>query len=266
MATKPTAKKAAKKPSTEVAPAATNTALSVTQRLAAISARGRQQIAKAPSGTGNTISFKNGAITVGGVKIGNEMKVIALHPQYVRTYYDSIYQPDKIVPPACYSYDGEKPHEKAANKQSSSCEACPMNEWGTDQRGRGKACKEGLRVAFLSAQGNVNAEVMGRAPILQANFSVLNSKDVAPVIDAMYDHYGHPGKAVCVLTAEPDEARQVINTLSVDYEIDNEDILNAIIGRIEEAEKMLTVPFPEPEEGSRPAGRKRPAARKQRSF
>lgn len=262
MATKTPAKKAAK--TTAVAPAA-STALTIHERLSAISSRGRQQIAKAPSTTSTAISFKNGTISIGGVAVGHEMNVIPLHPQYVRTYYDTIYQADKIVPPACYSFNGDAPHEKSADPQAKSCDTCPMNEWGTDARGKGKACKEGLRVAVLSAQGAVNAEVMARAPILTANFSVLNSKDVAPVLDAMYDQYGHPAKAVCVLTAEPDDKRQVVNTLAVNYEIEDEATLEAIVNRLPDAEKLLTLPFPDAEEA--PArGAKRPAAKKARRF
>lgn len=230
-----------------------NEIVNIQERLRAIVARGRQQMAKLPEAS--NISFNNGEIKVGDRIIGAAMRVIALHPQFVRSYYADLYDPDNVVPPNCYSYDNAGPHAEAEDKQSDSCITCKWNEWGSDSRGKGKACREGLRVAFLPAGGNITPETVAGLPILTAKFSVLNSKDINATLDALYSQYTVPFGALCDLTVRRDPKRQVVNTLDIVEPINEPAVLEALAARVEDAEKKLTSPYPKSEQEKPKSGK-----------
>ena len=50
-------------------------------------------------------------------------------------------------PPDCSSMDGKVGMDQDGNRKP--CDTCPMNQWGSDQEGRGKACKNMHRVYIL---------------------------------------------------------------------------------------------------------------------
>lgn len=224
--------------------------------LKAFAQRGRQQLAKVPSGG---ISFRGGVISVGGTKVGNDMPVIALHPQYERTYYDREFSVEDKAPPPCYSFDGERPHEKSSEPQAETCDRCQHNAWGTDRRGKGKACKEGMRLALIRAE-DVSPDSIRVAPIIMAKFSVMNTKTIGPVLSKLYETVGHPAGVVCSLVAEPDDAIQIRNDLIPLQPLADTAAQEAVVARLEEAERLATQPYPDPEEGAtKPAAKKAPA-------
>lgn len=83
------------------------------------------------------------------------------------TYYAEAYNPNNIVPPTCFAI-GENPHsmvpsDNSPQKQAASCGECPMNQWGSD--GKGKACKNGRLLAILPpAPSADDAPVFLRVP------------------------------------------------------------------------------------------------------
>lgn len=225
--------------------------------------KGRQQLAKMPASAGSAgVSFRGGTISVGDDVVGHEMRVVVLHPQYERTYYARDYEAGNKSPPDCYSFDGVTPHEKSAAIQSPQCEGCPWNEWKSDRRQRGKACKEGMRLGMLRFDG-LTPDNVATAPILTARLSVMNAKDAQPVLSRMYDTIGHPAGAITTLVAESDPVRQIKNELVPEGPLP-EELQAGVIARLEEAEKLLTTPYPDPEpDGAFPA---RKAASTRRKF
>lgn len=66
-------------------------------------------------------------------------------------FYEGAFDKDNIAPPACFAI-GQNPLKlvPSANspiKQSADCGSCPMNQFGSD--GKGKACKNGRVLAVL---------------------------------------------------------------------------------------------------------------------
>lgn len=51
--------------------------------------------------------------------------------------------------PDCFSLDGLTPDPRSPKKQCENCMVCPRNAFGSDERGRGKACKNTKRVHIL---------------------------------------------------------------------------------------------------------------------
>lgn len=86
----------------------------------------------------------------------------AIVVDYVSTnnYYKDKYDPNNIVPPICFAI-GENPHtlvpsENSPERQAESCSVCPLNQWGSD--GKGKACKNGRLLAILSPDATQNTD------------------------------------------------------------------------------------------------------------
>lgn len=266
MATKPAAKaapsktaaKAAPKPAGALVTKPAGAVASPMEALKAFASRGMQQLAKMPTG-GSGVSFRGGTIAIGGAKIGNELRIIPLAPQYERSFYDREYDPNDKAPPDCYSYDGEAPHEKAMAKQAEDCARCQHNQWGSGPRGKGKACKEGMRLAFIRADSALDPELIKALPILVAKFSVMNTGVVQPVLQKLYETAGHPAGVVCNLTAEPDDAWQIRNNL-VPIEPIAPEWQEAVVSRLSAADALVQAPYPEPNDDA-PKGPKKPAQR-----
>lgn len=262
---KPAAKKSAAKPSTAVATTKATPVTTGAEIIARILAKGRVALAKAPASGSAMISFKSGMMTLAGHPVkGSELDIVILAPSFERLYYPGEYDADNPAPPSCYSFDGATPHPESAEPQSAACEQCPQNQWDTGPRGRGKACKEGTRIACLPLpKGGITAEHAQSAPLAAAKFSVLNSRDLSPKISALYDKFGAPFKAVMRLSVAPDATRQLVNDLEFVEEITDPDILEAITSRLVDADGMLNKPYKalEPSETA-PTRKGKPAAGK----
>lgn len=234
--------------------------------LMAAAAKGRIEVNKAPANAAQTLSFRNGTISYQGRDIGHKMKVIMLHPQFERVYYADSFDADKIVAPNCYSFDGVSPHPQASDPQNKTCEGCPQAEWKSDSRGKGKACREGLRVALLAGD-KVDATYLASAPIVMAKFSVLNSKIARGYLEELYETVGHPALAITELTCNPDPKTQLVNGFTmIDRAPAEGPVASAVASRIEEAQRLCLQPYPEGEVASGSSKQKMVAAKRVRKF
>lgn len=76
--------------------------------------------------------------------------------------YAGDYDPDELAPPTCFAV-GYKEKELAPpadleSKVSEVCKGCPNNEFGSASRGRGKACRNQIRLAVLPINDRLDAE------------------------------------------------------------------------------------------------------------
>jgi hypothetical protein len=118
-----------------------------------------QEAQREKAGPGNTMSIRNGKFSYQGSDLGSTINVVILGYSFVNAYYDRPFDPDSPVPPACFaiSDSGEdmKPHADAPNPQgdddNGACLGCWANAFESDNRGKGKACKNTRRLAFISA-------------------------------------------------------------------------------------------------------------------
>lgn len=102
------------------------------------------------------ISIKGGAFRemVGGkeYRVSEERSlnvIIVKAAEHVsRTYYKGTYSDGDAVRPTCWSTDGQRPDADVKDKQSGTCQKCPMNIKGSAQ-GEGKACRYSKRLAVV---------------------------------------------------------------------------------------------------------------------
>lgn len=214
-------------------------------------------LAKLPVGGSTFVSFRNGMLTLGGQRLINPMPIILLASGFERTYYSKDFQADVKTAPDCYSFDGVSPHEASKASQSDSCKTCRWNAFGS--RGKGKGCKEGARLAFVSADAVNDADRLKSEPILQARLSVMNSRTFAQFASAKSAAGEALWEGVTVMRVEPDPKTQYAVSWKVESVVLSEEIMDAIAARADEAEAMVVAPYPDFEEDTpaAPTGRRK---------
>lgn len=93
----------------------------------------------------------------GGKPTEGPIEAIILDWRYFNAYYSKLYNRNSPAPADCSALgkieDEMAPLKSSPNMQCESCVSCPKNEWGSDpQGGRGKACKNGVRLAVVPAK------------------------------------------------------------------------------------------------------------------
>lgn len=225
----------------------------------------KQQSAKLPAQSGNFISFRNGLPTLGGVKLPNPIPLVILSHHYERSYYSKPYVNDTIASPDCYSFDGDAPHESAKVPQCDTCDQCRYNEFGSSANGRGKACREGAKFAAIHADALNSTEQIASAAIVQGRLSVMNSKSFRNYT-GYFEESGNPiWGSITNLHVTPDPNSQyAVRCENSVADLDDDD-LDAIALRVDEADKLLSQPYPDleaakpaaPARGAQPARRKK---------
>jgi hypothetical protein len=113
------------------------------------------------------ITTRGGVLQLGEEQLpGNQMCVIILDSVRENTFYAGKFDPNAPAgtvrpPPICYAFgeadDEMAPHQSMAkhpeyfDPQHSECTGCPMNEWGSADTGKGKACQNRRRLALIPA-------------------------------------------------------------------------------------------------------------------
>jgi hypothetical protein len=109
--------------------------------------------------TGNYFSTKGGILAWNDSPLkGNEMACVILDAVLENVYYGSDYDPDEPQGPQCFAFGRDEktmaPHEdviEAGTEQNETCHGCPMNEFGTAEKGKGKACRNVRRLGLIPA-------------------------------------------------------------------------------------------------------------------
>ncbi len=124
---------------------------------------------EANTGGGQFFSLKSGVLSWQDVPMANnQMAVVILDSILETTYYEGEYDPDMPQSPTAFAFGRDEKtlawHEnsdpKFAGKLCSESELC---QWGSAERGRGKAARETRRLALIPA-GTFNQ--MGKCEII----------------------------------------------------------------------------------------------------
>lgn len=121
--------------------------------------------------SGARLSVAGGTFSLGGMQLGQQIAAIVLDSIFENNYYNPNfgYDPDNPLPPVCYAISRTK-KDLAPNPAMQSdptwfipqnwpagqnypgpCEGCPRNEWGSSEKGRGKACQNREKLYLLPA-------------------------------------------------------------------------------------------------------------------
>lgn len=101
---------------------------------------------------GKMISTAGGQFMIDGQKT-DEFEGVILDLANVKAYYSSRYDPKNPTSPDCYACgrdtDSLVPHEAVKKPLCTSCAECRWNKFGTAAVGKGKACKDTVRLHIL---------------------------------------------------------------------------------------------------------------------
>lgn len=114
---------------------------------------------------GTKISTKGKIFTLpDGTSHPGPMNAIILDWRNLRNYYTGVYNPNKPQPPVCFAVgkivDELKPAANSSKPQHETCEGCPFDEWGSAAQGRGKACKNSVRLAVVAVNPTEKSKIM----------------------------------------------------------------------------------------------------------
>lgn len=117
---------------------------------------------------GTWLSARGGQLTIGDTILpGAQAAVVVLDTVRENTFYVDKFDPDSPMPPICYALgrdsDNMFPHtdmqkdlsyfrpQHVENGQVMGCDGCRLNEWGSADQGRGKACQNRRRLTLIPA-------------------------------------------------------------------------------------------------------------------
>lgn len=198
---------------------------------------------------GNFIKVRSGVLTVAGQPVeGNELDVVVVGHIYENCFYEGDFDPDNSTPPDCYAYgteeEGMKPHEKATSPQHETCAGCPMNEWGSSPKGKGKWCKNTRRLAMLSADG-LDPASAAEGEVLFYKPPVTSVKGWALYVKGLASNFKRPPFAMVTHMKVVPDANTQFRVLFKPVGMVPPETLPALVKRHEEIMESIAFPYPE---------------------
>ncbi len=207
---------------------------------------------------GKFLSFKSGQMSFNGEEIeDNELRCVIVGWAYHNAYYDPSvrYDPKNPQSPLCYatatSEEELVPHEEAPEKQASACLGCPLNEFGTAATGRGKACKNGIRLALI-AEDDMNDP--SSAEVVYAAIPTKSIKNwLIYVTRELRDKVGRPSWAVVTsMKCTPDAESQFKITFRNEELIENSKLFDPLEKLWESTMEGIDFPYQKQEKVEKP--------------
>lgn len=207
--------------------------------------------------TGQFFSVRAGQLSFNGAPVpGNRMGVVILDAVMENVFYEGEFNPDQPTSPTCYAFGRSleelAPHEQVDDKQSDKCQGCPMNEFGTADKGRGKACRNTRRLALLPAgtfKPNGDFELIAdpkhyetaQAAFLKLPVTSVRGYSGFVKSASVVMHRPPHGIATCI-TVQPDPKNQVAVTFEPLEKMPNA-VMAAIMKRHDEMRELIAFPY-----------------------
>ncbi len=227
---------------------------------------------------GSYITTRGGILKYGEEELpGNEMLVIVLDAIHENTFYEGKFDPDVMLPPKCFAFGrSEKemePHENVPDPddegaedsyfelQADMCSECPHSQWGSADTGRGKACSNRRRLAIIPAgrfvptgkRNQTDMEVFEDpadfrdGDIAFLKLPVTSTKNWSKYVHKLSKEEGAPPFAVLThIYLESDAKTQFKVCFELIEVIEDEDILDILFDRNDEAKGVIEQPYNEP--------------------
>lgn len=198
---------------------------------------------------GKFISLKSGVMSYNGNNIpGNKISVVVIDSVLENHYYEDAFDPDNVSSPVCFAFgrdaDEMVPHEKSPKLQAPKCAGCIRNEWGSAERGRGKACKNVRRLALVTEDVAENATTMDEADIAFLKLSVTNVKGYAAYVQQLATTMKRPPFAVVTeISVQPDPKSQFKVSFKYVESINDSALLDSILKKVKATEESIMFPY-----------------------
>jgi len=209
-----------------------------------------QDAAAVEQTSANVISFRNGKMTFKGVDVpGNKMNVVIIASVHENAFYPGRFDAANPQPPVCYAFseDGKDmaPHEDSSEAQSSACQGCPNDVWGSANTGRGKACKNIRRLQLITED---DLEDVVGAETAVAKIPVTSVKAWGNYVNQCATVMKRPPFAlVTEISCVEDQDDQFHINFKCVGQITDDDTLQQLLERHGKAVAELMTPYPAPQ-------------------
>lgn len=237
---------------------------------------------EANTGGGQFFSLKAGVLSFDGAPMpGNQMCVIILDSVFETTYYEGEYDPDSPASPTAFAFGRDEDtmvwHENSAPEFAGLlCRESEVCQWGSSDKGRGKAAKENRRLAMIPAgvfnrQGDLelfdDEAHFSKAEIAFMKVPVTSVKGYAAFVKQTAAQLKRPPHGIFArVWVEPDPKSQFKVYFEAIEKVPNE-LMQVIMDRNEEAKASIEFPYqpyeaPAPKAPPRSRAAQKPAAGK----
>jgi hypothetical protein len=215
---------------------------------------------EANAGGGQFFSTRAGVLTWQGAALpGGQMGVVILDHILENKFYEGDFDADNPESPSCYAFGRDElklaPHKlvvEAGTAKHETCKGCPQNEWGSADKGKGKACSNRRRIAMISAGefGKDGKFIPIEAPehyqtaqVGYFGLSPTGLKGFAQYVKQLAAALKRPPFGVFTLVkVAPDPKKQISVSFSALGTVPNE-LLAAISARAKEAKELIEFPY-----------------------
>lgn len=246
----------------------------------------KQQMATV--GGGQFLSIRAGVLSFDGAAVKDStVEMVPLEYVFENAYYVDDFDADNPHAPVCFAFSGSidtlkpgedatalearmAPHADSAQPQHATCKGCPRNEFGTADKGKGKACKNGFRLALLHSDYLKKPDSIAAAPVAFLKVPPTSLGAWATFVKKVANVLEKPFYAVVArIKATPDAKTQVKVGFEPAGEVPRPS-MGQVFRRHREAYSLLTVPYQAEDRTAKgPAkgkGAPKKAAGKQRKF
>lgn len=227
-------------------------------------AKATQTMEAGVGGGGNFLSIRGGVLQYQGATVeDNRMRVIVVDQILENQWYDQPFDPDNPASPACYAFGRIAkemvPHEKCSQPQNANCVSCPQMQFGSSDRGKGKACKACQRLALVTEGDMENIE---DAEIAYLKLPYFSTVEYAAYTRQLAELYHRPPLAfVTEVYVVPDPKSQFRVKFKMAQAIEDGAIIEVLMKLAEKVSAEIDFPYPEIEAApAKPAARKRVVA------
>lgn len=223
----------------------------------------KQAATETITGSFRAVSTRGGILSVDDVAMpNNEMRCVILMAVHENQFYSGAFNPNVTQIPTCYAFAGEDddadamtPHEESAEPQAASCTECPLNEMGSADTGRGKACKNIRRLALVTEDAMDSAEAFEEAEVRTLKVPVTSVKLLAKHINRLSEEMERPTWGVVTLIKVVPDAKSQFKVQFTFESLVNFDqpLYDAMQRKRGELSKEMVAPYQAPSEEAPPA-------------
>lgn len=214
----------------------------VRSRLAERAEKDRERVSG--GGTSDYITLGNKGFEFKGASLGNEFLAVILDFSYLNEWFDRKFDPENPSNPACFaiSMDGPKvedmvPHEESPLPQNDNCADCDLNQWGTAEMGKGKACGNKKRLALIPADPESLEDLEG-AELAFHRCGVNTASHFEKYKKGVDKLHKSPVCAVITRIYKDDDFEQAVANFETIEIIDDDAVLDVILDRAESESVM----------------------------
>ena len=233
---------------------------------------------EAGAGGSRYFSTRGGVLSLDDAHLpNNQMAAVIVDHVLENVFYADKFDPDVAAAPVCFAFGRDDrtmaPHPDVVAKgqaQHATCSGCPMNEWGTADTGKGKACRNTRRLGLipagaLTADGRFtaypDAEHFETAAVAYLKLPVTSVKGFASFVKNVAGTLRRPPHGIFTRIQEVPDAKSQFKIVFTPLAAAPGAVVPALMRRHEEVMKVIEQPYNLDVEESAPA-RGKPAVTK----